>query len=86
MPSNKARRITPFNPLDRTNLGESVAEALLQQVAGPLPPTEPFIGAGVYAIYYEGAFDLYRDIADLNREGWYRWPIYVGKAVPAGLR
>jgi hypothetical protein len=86
MPPDKAKRIPPFNPLDKTNLGESVAEALLQQVAGSLPPAEPFIGAGVYAIYYDGTFDLYGDIADLNRDGRYGWPIYVGKAVPAGAR
>lgn len=86
MPSDKPTRITPFNPLDKTNLGESVAEALLQRRAGPLPPTDPFIGAGVYAIYYDGAFPLYKDIADLNRDGHFGWPIYVGKAVPAGAR
>lgn len=86
MPPDKVKRITPFNPLDKTNLGESVAEALLNQPVGPLPPAEPFIGAGVYAIYYDGTFDLYKDIADLNRDGQYGWPIYVGKAVPAGAR
>lgn len=86
MPADKPRRIAPFNPLDKTNLGESVAEALLQQRAGPLPPEEPFIGAGVYAIYYEGTFELYKDISALNQGGRYGWPIYVGKAVPAGAR
>jgi hypothetical protein len=83
---SEPKRIPPFNPLDKTNLGESVAEALLQQPVGPMPPTEPFVGAGVYAIYYEGDFALYRDVADQNRNELYRWPIYVGKAVPAGAR
>jgi hypothetical protein len=46
MSSDKPSRITPFNPLDKTNLGESVADALLLQPVGPLPPEEPFIGAG----------------------------------------
>jgi hypothetical protein len=86
VPPDKPKRITPFNPLDKTNLGESVAEALLRKRAGPLPPAEAFIGAGVYAIYFDGAFPLYKDIADLNRDGHYGWPIYVGKAVPAGAR
>lgn len=86
MPAYKPRHIVPFNPLDKTNLGESVADALLQQPAGPLPPEEPFIGAGVYAIYYCGTFPLYKDISDLNQDGRYSWPIYVGKAVPAGAR
>jgi hypothetical protein len=86
MSSDKLRRITPFNPLDKTNLGESVADALLLQPVGPLPPEEPFIGAGVYAIYYQGPFPLYKEVADLNKDGRYGWPIYVGKAVPAGAR
>lgn len=86
MPTDKPRHIAPFNPLDKTNLGESVAEALLQQPVGPLPPAETFNGAGVYALYYEGDFPLYKEIADLNRDGAYGWPIYVGKAVPAGAR
>lgn len=86
MSPNKPRRITPFNPLDKTNLGESVADALLQQSVGPLPPTDPFIGAGVYAIYYDGMYSLYKEIADLNSNGRHGWPIYVGKAVPAGAR
>ena len=81
----KPDRIDPFNPLDKTNLGASVAEALLEQPVGPLPPN-PFIGAGIYAIYYVGGFETYSDIAQLNREGQYKWPIYVGKAVPAGAR
>ncbi len=83
MPTNK---IPPFNPLDKTNLGESVAKAVLQQPVGPLPPIEPFNGAGVYAIYYEGDFSLYKELSERNKDGKYQWPIYVGKAVPAGAR
>lgn len=55
--SRDANIVQAFNPLDKKNLGESVAEALLQQPISPLPP-EPFIGAGIYAIYYEGKFTL----------------------------
>jgi hypothetical protein len=84
--AKQPKRIIPFNPLDKTNLGESVAEAMLQQPVHPLPPDESFIGAGIYALYYEGDFDLYEDIAEQNRDEKYRWPIYVGKAVPAGAR
>lgn len=83
---SEPKKIIPFNPLDKTNLGESVAEALLQQTVGPLPPSEPFLGAGVYTIYYEGDFSLYKQISEQNRNGLYRWPVYVGKAVPAGAR
>ncbi len=85
MPSDQPRNIPPFNPLDKKNLGDSVADAMLQQSVGPLPP-EPFIGAGIYAIYYHGYFPLYRDIAAENCDGLCGWPIYVGKAVPAGTR
>lgn len=77
--------IKPFNPLDKRNLGESVADALLEAPAHPLPP-EPFIGAGVYALYYTGPFLAYRQLAERNREGQFSCPIYVGKAVPAGAR
>jgi hypothetical protein len=77
--------LKPFNPLDKRNLGESVAEALLQIEIQPLPP-KPFIGAGVYAIYYTGSFSAYGRLSEVNRNGQFRCPIYVGKAVPAGAR
>lgn len=86
MSPESPKKIPPFNPLDKTNLGESVAEAVLQQPVGPLPPDTPFVGAGIYALYYEGDLVLYQGISELNRDGLYRWPIYVGKAVPAGAR
>ena len=77
--------LKPFNPLDKRNLGESVADALLETAAKPLPP-EPFIGAGVYAIYYTGSFYAYERLSQVNRDGQFRCPIYVGKAVLAGAR
>lgn len=76
----------PFNPLEKKNLGESVAEALLAQAVEKLPPAERFSGAGVYAIYYTGGFDLYAPLAEHNRGGRFEVPIYVGKAIPAGAR
>lgn len=81
------KKETPYNPLDKRNLGVSVADAFLQGPVGPLPPKEKFIGAGIYAIYYTGCtFAAYERIAELNRDGNFRWPIYVGKAVPEGAR
>ena len=77
--------VKPFNPLDKVSLGESVAEAMLHQQVGALPPS-PFIGAGIYAIYYLGSFSLYAELVEKNRGEQYLWPIYVGKAVPAGAR
>ena len=80
------RRETVYNPLDKIHLGESVANAILQREVEPLPPAEPFLGAGVYAIYYSGDFPAYQMIAEKNRDGAFQQPIYVGKAVPAGAR
>ncbi len=51
----------------------------------PLPPTAPFVGAGVYALYYTGDYPHYKKYSVLNRLE-YRYPIYVGKAVPKGWR
>ncbi len=78
----------PFNPLDKKNLGTSVADALLESLPGPLPPKEKFIAAGVYAIYYTGNFHLYRKLADINKSAKDKQdvPIYVGKAIPSGGR
>ncbi len=76
---------TPFNPLDKQNLAESIMDAMLQCTPMQLPPNQ-FIGAGIYAIYYTGNFHLYERISTLNANGAFSQPIYVGKAVPAGAR
>ncbi len=81
----EADQPSTYNPLDKKNLGESVTEALLREPVCDLPPS-PFIGAGVYALYYVGDFELYEEISRRNRGGKFNWPIYVGKAVPAGAR
>jgi len=78
--------VIPFNPLDKKNLGASVAEALLNQKVHPLGALPAFEGAGVYAIYYSGDFASYAQISRMNREGKFLLPIYVGKAVPPGAR
>jgi hypothetical protein len=76
----------PYNPLDKIHLGESVARALLARPVVTLPPSESFIGAGLYALYYTGDFPAYRRIAEQNSHDAWALPIYVGKAVPAGAR
>lgn len=58
---------------------------MLDRDVTPLPP-DAFIGAGIYAIYYVGDFYLYKEISELNAHDRFSWPIYVGKAVPAGAR
>ena len=76
---------TPYNPLDKTNLGVSVADALLVREPVALP-TDRFLGAGIYAIYYTGDFPAYRWVAECNRDGRFEAPLYVGRAIPAGAR
>lgn len=85
MPRNGNPASEPFNPLDKRHLGESIADALLSTETQSLPP-ELFTGAGVYALYYTGSFSAYGQLAEINRDGQFRSPIYVGKAVPAGAR
>lgn len=75
----------PYNPLDKKNLGKSVAEALLESEVHSLPPEIRFVGAGVYAIYYTGDFNAYDSLVARNADGL-RHPIYVGKAIPSGGR
>lgn len=77
-------RPEPYNPLSKHNLGNSVAGRLLEMDLHALPP-EPFLGAGVYAIYYTGELAMYAPLGSATRSGA-NLPIYVGKAVPAGAR
>jgi hypothetical protein len=79
-------KLIPFNPLDKRNLGASVAEALLTSTVHELGRIQPFNGAGVYAIYYSGKFKPYAKLAARNRNDLFEAPIYVGKAVPKGAR
>jgi len=72
--------------LDKRSLGESVALALLQTDPVPLVGVERFTGAGIYALYYTGAYSPYAEISNRNRDGAADEPIYIGKAVPEGAR
>lgn len=62
-----------------------MAEAVLDKEPSPLGLLPEFNGAGIYALYYVGPFPAYRLMAERNRNGL-EWPIYVGKAIPAGGR
>ncbi|MCX6937349.1 MAG: Eco29kI family restriction endonuclease [Verrucomicrobia bacterium] len=74
-----------FNPLDKTNLGKSVVDALLEEPARPLSNLAAFNGAGIYAIYYHGDHEAYAPLVRINKKAATH-PIYVGKAIPAGGR
>jgi len=77
---------SPYNPLDKQNLGVSVAQAMLARQVVRLGMIQQFQGAGMYAIYYVGEFAPYHLVAEGNREDRFEVPIYVGKAVPPGSR
>jgi hypothetical protein len=75
-----------FNPLAMENLADSLAAALLRQTPKKLSELPKFQGAGIYAIYYTGDFPAYSAIAGKGSSSRFEWPIYAGKAVPAGGR
>lgn len=79
-------KVIPFNPLDKQNLGASVAEALLSKNVHSLKELTTFEGAGIYAIYYTGDHPAYEMLTNLNSDNKFLLPIYVGKAVPPGAR
>lgn len=76
----------PYNPLEKENLGASVAAAMLERRPHQLGELSPFHGAGIYAIYYAGTFKPYQRLALLNQSDSPMVPIYVGKAIVAGGR
>ncbi|RYZ65142.1 MAG: Eco29kI family restriction endonuclease [Proteobacteria bacterium] len=76
----------PYNPLEKENLGKSVADSLVSQAAVPMATLARFPGAGIYAIYYSGDFDAYLPMKEWNHSNEFHAPIYVGKAVPTGGR
>jgi hypothetical protein len=85
--STEPGQILPFNPLDKKNLGASVAEALITAKTHPLGSIPSFNGVGIYAIYYAGSFNAYQLISAANKNKIDpQVPIYVGKAVPPGAR
>lgn len=83
---------TPFDRKKHLYKNEAFAELVKDAVrffngtpVHSLPPSEIFLGTGVYALYYVGQNPLYRKYSELNRLA-YNYPIYVGKAVPKGWR
>lgn len=67
-----------FDPTEPRLIGHFVALALIAQERHPLRDLTRFYGAGVYALYYTGAADIYAPISSSET------PIYVGKADPVG--
>jgi hypothetical protein len=75
-----------YNPLEKVNLAKSIEGELLARPTEPLSAVANATGAGVYVIYYTGAFPAYASIAAENRDGKFERPIYIGKAIPKGGR
>lgn len=75
-----------YNPLDKINLAKSIEAEILSCSPLPLGKIGELSGAGVYAIYYTGGFGAYSEIAMRNRNGRWKQPIYIGKAIPKGGR
>lgn len=67
------------NPLEKETIRTTVADALLNQPLVPLMSLAPFIGGGIYAIYYTGKFPAYTRKLEAV-------PLHVGKASPNPLR
>lgn len=76
----------PLNAFDMEDLGKRIAQKLVASEPIALGEMPQFNGAGVYAIYYNGAtVPCYQMLLTATLEGA-PIPIYVGKAVPAGGR
>jgi len=69
----------PFDPLAVENVGVTLAVELLDRPLSPMPPSTPFAGPGVYALYYCGPHAAYSDLLKLDA-GNSRYPVYIGKA------
>ena len=82
----KKPRTLAYNPLDKINLAKSIEIELLTSPTELLSDMGETAGAGVYVIYYTGAFPAYASIAEANRDGKFERPIYIGKAIPKGGR
>lgn len=74
----------PYNPLEKTNLADSIARKVLEMSSRPLSEAGDVQGAGIYLLYYSGANPLYERIQSDGSVG--DVPIYVGRAIPKGGR
>jgi hypothetical protein len=76
--------VEQYNPLDYANLTKDCVRELMARGPWPLAtiPGAPFQGSGVYALFYSGDLPVYHEVKSPQAD----WPIYVGKAEPAGRR
>lgn len=72
---------SPYNPLEKINLGNSIIRAFIEQPIIMLSDFAETWGTGIYAIYYTGVFSVYESLVLQNRNSEFCQPIYVGKAI-----
>lgn len=77
--SNSEFTTEEFDPLAVENVGVTLAVELLQQPTVDFPPSSPFKGAGVYALYYTGSNPAYAPLVALDA-GKCTYPVYIGRA------
>ena len=65
----------PIEPSIESNIVETFVQALDWQPVALMETLAPFFGKGIYAIYYNGTFQVYESITKQNI------PIYVGKTI-----
>lgn len=70
--------IAEFNPADLANLVRYCVQELMTRHPYPLELPEPFDGAGIYALFYDGDFGPYQDASIRSPDATH--PIYVGRA------
>ena len=66
-----------FDPADPATAGRIIALTLVAQPRHSLAQLPLFYGSGVYAIYYTGGLEAYRQLSGVEH------PLYVGTADPA---
>lgn len=83
MPIDYAKQT--FTKPDLPSIVEEAIEFFAQSPVHELPPPGPFLGGGVYALYYSGPNLYYASLVKANQGEFIR-PIYIGKAIPEGGR
>jgi hypothetical protein len=78
--------IDPYNPLDLEALGLSLIRELERRPADRLSALTPFVGSGIYALYYVGSSAPYEVLGEFNRQQDCALPLYVGRAKEPGAR
>ena len=63
-------KYSPYNPLSKESLGNSIMQALMSSEAVPITQLQHFTGAGIYALFYRSTspFVQYERYAKKNRK------------------